>query len=319
MSWFQNFIPNFLNFISRDFLLKGLAKKLVPYAAAQMGIESRALKTRYKGITTINDPTINAGISIDNAGNFHIAVNEGFLTYVYLMLYLFCSRIGAEGDKNINPVPPKDLALVVKSIMHAYWVANGRFLYTGGDIDSIRLTDFQRDFLYRLIMQTQRFAIAHELGHVISLDLSRKKDVPERLTCKRKVDEFFSRFLNDETDPRVKKYEVEIKQNWANELEADLIGLQLLLDFEGQESTGRFLACSAVHAWFVLAYTADKYYEKLHDYGTQFSSTHPPSILRLNSLHEEVMRRQDIPVDEAFYEQFLGWSTYIINSLFPNK
>jgi hypothetical protein len=303
------------------FLLSSLTKEMIPHAASRMGIESNQLKKRYKGISTISDPRVNAHVFIKADKKFKIYVNSGYNRYVFLMLYLFCSRIRVEGGEEINPVPPRDLSLLVESLMHAYWDKDGQIMHVGGDIKSIRLNKFQRKFLTEMILNVQRFTISHELGHVIISDFSPQQSVPKHKSCVRMVNEAFSNIVDfdaikdDPAGNTVNNSIQQAKRNWVNELEADLVGLQLLLDFEGMESLRRGFPCIAALIYFILGYTADRYYEIVCKSGTPLFPTHPPCALRLSSLYSEVIQRQDLPGhDLQFYEQFKVWTDFVLKT-----
>jgi hypothetical protein len=293
-----------------DYALSRLAKKLLPVAAQRMGIDERELARACGGIRALENNAVNAHIEM-YGGKFRIYVNSGFIGFVMSMLYLYSSRIAAESQRGSDPLgrPPPDLTRLARSSIHQYLRAPGWF---GGKASSIKLNPLQLRFFEEVFHDVQCYAIAHELGHLVAMTSSPERR-PHRAHCLEQAEKAYAELVDASAVEKNAEYEAGIRavfENWADELEADLTGLEMLMSLHADER--RSLSCIAVFMYLALGYTADVYREQVLGSRVPFSPTHPPNVVRLSVLYEDVIRRHSAYLDERFYAQFTGWTEHIV-------
>lgn len=294
--------------------LKRLARRLLPIAAQRMGIEAAELRRRYGGIRALGDRAVNAHLRLGRGGRFHIVVNSGFIRYVLAMLYLYSSRIAAESQRGSDPLgrPPPDLARMARSCIHRYL---GQPAWFGGKVSSIPLNPMQMRFFEEVFQDVQCYAIAHELGHLVAITRG-AGDRPQRARCVEWAAKAFSELV-DAAAARGgagdEAFVQTVVQRWADELEADLSGLEMVMALHADHDR-RSLSCIAVLMYLVLGYTADVYREQVLSARVPFSPTHPPSVVRLAVLYEDVIRRHSAHLDDRFYGQFTLWTEHIVSA-----
>jgi hypothetical protein len=300
--------------LGNNYALARLARELLPVAARRIGIDPPRLQRSFRGIRALKDGAVNAHIRLEAGGRFHISVNTGFIAFVLSMLHLFCSRVAPESQRGHDPLgaPPPDLARLARTVIHRYLGLPGWF---GGSVSSIKLNPLQLSLLAEVFQDVQRYAIAHELGHLVARTSARRDGVL-RARCAEHADRAFSELIDAaavQDQPGFDAFARSVKESWTDELEADRLGLEMVMELHGLAERSS-IACVAVLMYLVVGYTADVYREEVLNQRCPFSPTHPPSVLRLGALYEDVIERHSADLHEGFYRQFLSWTQYVVSS-----
>jgi len=300
--------------LGNNYALSRLAQQLIPISAKRIGVDAKQLKNRHGGIRALKDNTVNAHIQLDIKGRFYIYVNTGFISYVFSMLHLYCSRIALESQRSSSPLgtPSPDLARLARFCIHRYL---GQPKWFGGDASSIKLDHIQLKFFDEVFQDVQCYAIAHELGHLVATT-NKYSDRMQRTKCLKYAEEAFSGLIDAtavEKDASYETFAQSVKQSWAEELEADLIGMEMLMELHGSQERIS-LSCIAVLIYLVLGYTADVYREEVLKTTTPFSPTHPPNVVRLGVLYDDIIQRHSTYLDDQFYRHFFSWTENIVST-----
>lgn len=301
---FQKDIPDGFDFSEANTtaalhqIIVDLGKQLIPYTATKVRMEPDVLKNCILNVSMIMDPEVNGfARSSDNWKTFEIGINIGLMIFLHKMIKVFASRIGVMGDEGHpveNPeIPFENTISVAKRLMKAYWDQN--LLSTMG-FQVMQLSEEQMNISSHLLHHAECFVVAHEFGHiVINLHQAEVKELNIGIEVVRGILEGISDL--SETSKH------QLTRQWGQEIGADLIGLQLVLEL-GKTDHDKILIYSAAELVFILQNMLETFYEKNIGENLPLGS-HPPSQMRLAVLRSIVGKSnppQVLQLGEAFAE-----------------
>jgi hypothetical protein len=291
-------------------LFDSLAKSLLPHAAMRIGIDDNEFERRLTKVQVSLDPKVNCLIQPSPSWEtFEITINSAFPAFLFVMFYLFATRVSGTGEdrhtEEESRIPLKRVARVAEKLMYAFWKCEKIY---HPDLELISLSDIQLHFVHTITLYAVQFAIAHEIGHAI-VALSHPRKVAEHEKGVERTKEFLASIRTLEGPVRD-----QLTQNWGSEIGADLIGLQLLLAADGNKIDERVYAYLAVDSTFILWHMLETFYQKKYKRSC-VNLAHPPSVLRLDTLHSAIIDQQNIPEESRFFRELAQLTSIIISKV----
>lgn len=202
-----------------------------------------------------------------------VALNQGLFNFLYLMgrvVSSFFSRTDDGSNKNkltfsfnIN-VFDENLKLDKEGNSKFLEVLILYFVYKNFDISKTYFEKDKKIYLSASLWDNAEFfVVAHEYGHIISDNISHKKNT-KRIP------------LDDES----RLYEV--IRSWKDEIEADQIALQITLAHKDEMNFGLFGHYIGIEFLFACLSIIEEIDNKLNN--TEFSETHPSAQIRIENL-----------------------------------
>jgi hypothetical protein len=266
-------------------IIKDIAKRLIPPAAIRLGIPAKEVQKRLSinFLRTNLSKEINAYVK---PSTFSITISEALMIFYHKMLKVFVSTLDV-GYINTQIVekrkfPPGRILKECKKLLQAY---SENKLFEEGAFLLEELTEGQSIVLSYLVDSCEYFAVAHELGHIITMQTKGK--IGEYSLAKDTVEEFLSKIPD-----LGKKDKLMLIKPWTNEICADLTGLQLSLS---QSPTKRNKHGYDNKQWFssgaqialLLNFMLQEYEDRLNNgRKVSFDSTHPHDSLRVVAIRK---------------------------------
>jgi hypothetical protein len=293
-------------------VLREFAEALIPSAASRLRVPASELKKRLQMRLVDSRYSTEVNAYASRSGCV-VSVTEALFIFYHKMLKVFVATLDvADAETKMvekKLIPWRRVVRVTKRLIEAY-LENRILLEKGFRLEE--LTDGQEHILGLLRGGCEKFAIAHELGHVIIL--RSKGKVPE-YTPARKVVLGFLRGRDGLGGPDRKA----MVESWTNELCADLIGLKLLLSARREEGEGRhykgWLASAAIISCELRWMIED--YEVRHDREYTRSATHPDEFLRVKFLNSFVSK--EMPDEPNYSGYFFDYGMRVLDAIFPSS
>jgi hypothetical protein len=253
-------------------------EELLPHAADIIGIAEGELSKNYLGTRLIYEDTINAIAKTnfpEEKPSFEITLYMGLVNFIFKMVTLFASRVGvSDGGKAIkDPEIPFNVSLnYANKLISAYWrdPIYGKEMMKEKGIDITKLTGHQLIFSAVILYGALRFALGHELAHVvIRMKKSNEEEIAEL--------DYEKKFVSN-----IPNVPDSFPEAWYEELAADIIGLYLAVQ-DAENDKDRIDIYSAAD-WLLLQYMILEafYLKKTNEVNLSYS--HPPAALRIINL-----------------------------------
>jgi hypothetical protein len=239
------------------------------------------------------------------------------MMFLHKILKVFVATLGiGEDEEHAIEMPIKPfsrIAAVCKELMDAFW--EKRILTQGGFwVDD--LGRHQINIQNRLLMISEYFAVAHEVGHFI-LESS-KHEPRERLRATHLVTKFLQGIPDLEPEKKARA-----TAPWTDELSADLIALDIVLSLTNSEPFCRWqepIRClyDGVEVFHILLTLVQEYRDRtLFGSKIGLAPTHPHGYLRLNAVRME-RKISGVPLGDGFQmsTQCMVFQKYVIEELF---
>jgi len=270
---------------------------LRPHVLSYCGIGERDYVKRFRGIALrqTNDPNGYVHTS-DNWKTFRITLNSGLLIFLHQMSKLVSSVVGIMGDEGVKEksrIPfPKSLE-VARFLMEAFWSER---LRPGLSFALSDLSKNQVLFGAMMLVNMERFVVAHELGHV-SCFLSAGP-----------LEEFSAGQVMAKLTRSLAQHH---EADWAEEFAADLVGFRLVIEAQNSD-TMRMTAYGAIELFFILLDMLEKFHIKKR--GPVPYRTHPPSELRFHALRRIASNSNPASILQ-FGDAFSGFAKKILEEV----
>jgi hypothetical protein len=197
------------------------------------------------------------------AGGYVILVNTGLMILLYQLTKVFASRIRVKADRETDIIV-RDSGELLKTAKFTFQTIASYLLTNpsiGPRIPIVSMRKEQVSFVAGILHFAELFVLAHEFGHIIEGHFSTAKVM--------KI--------------RTKEEDISLlKSNWNQEYEADLCGLQLVLETVTEKSE-RSLVRASSYMGPDLFFTFLDLIEKI---GNIKPTSHPPAKLRRENIRK---------------------------------
>lgn len=268
---------------------KWLSEELLPYVSKIGEIDLHELKEHFRTIRLEQNTSVNCFFKpINDKNDFEIIVNSAFAVYCHKMVKLFVANFGIGGESDTD----KELPILSfdETVEIANRLINGFLEQKINFTESIWLADLkpdQQDFVNTLLMNMERFAIAHEFGHALIRLTNGKSKGVSVLTFAAK--DFAEKIITAGIDrDEIKEQDRdEYVNNWSEEFAADLIGRILVSDLN-ESVVFKTNVLWAVELFFICGEMIEYYMKKSHKKDRILSKSHPNSKWRLIAINEVI-------------------------------
>ena len=197
------------------------------------------------------------------AGGYVILVNTGLMILLYQLTKIFASRIRVKPDRETGIIV-RDSKELMETSKYAFQAIATYLMYdapVGPRIPIITMDEEQVGFVGGILHFAELFVLSHEFGHIIEGHFSTAKTIRMR----------------------IKEEDVDLfRTDWNQEYEADLCGLELVLDTV-KEKSDRSLVRASSYMGPDLFFTFLDLIEKI---GNIKPTSHPSAKLRRDNLRK---------------------------------
>ncbi len=249
-------------------ILTQMEGELRPHLLQYCGASEREYTKRFRGIDVRFTDDPNGYVSsADQWKTFRITINSGLMMFLHQMAKMASSVVGVMDDKGIKEktkIPFSKTLEAARALMEAFWTYQLRpgLTFWLGD-----LSENQVLFSSMMLVNMERYAVGHELGHVACRLNGRVDD----LRAGRSIAAL------------MKDLAREHEEDWGEEYAADIIGLRLLMELQPSDMM-RLTAYGSAELFFILLDMLEKYRMKTR--GRVELGTHPPAELRFAVLRK---------------------------------
>lgn len=267
--------------------------------ARRMKLEPQSVQKMLPGVTITHDPIINCGLE---KGMIHLY--SGLVVFLMHLGKVYSKRTTFvdSGKHAVEPVSIEDTGLAVRSLLEVFWRERAT-VQMPGEFENLQKTQAEfADYLFRIAMS---FIFGHELGHLV---MQVSKALEPELTFGLGITKTLPALQIAGTSAG------QWRQDWAEEIAADLIGLQFAEDLwfeknpsrsQGEVEPGRSLPNlvssdpAAAYAGMTMFFVG---FDLLEQYGHAKrhcelpGPSHPPAVLRLARLMQYITEKRDSSV-----------------------
>lgn len=197
------------------------------------------------------------------AGGYVVLVNTGLMILIYQLTKIFASRVRVKADRETDIII-KNSRELIETVKYTFQTVATYLKYNAPVAPRLPITTLQEEqlsFVEGILHFAELFVLAHEFGHIIEGHFSTAKVM--------KI--------------RTKEEDISLlKSNWNQEYEADLCGLQLVLETVPKKSERSLIRASSYMGPDLL-FTFLDLTEKI---GNIKPASHPSAKLRRENLRK---------------------------------